>query len=287
MLAPLAAVIFAPFLLCCGGARLAASCKPLLPDDPADRVFTGESRRADEREARTGAVVDAFVQAASQLGVRVTSEQLFKAVRTAEGDEEEFFVVETAEAVPVEIRNTRRAFCRSRGDGVMRATVVIPAGEWARIMRMHRGRTALIVDCRTEPEGGCGEETLAALREKARQAGLAVSSTVKASAQAALADTRSAMELGVRHKAAFLLFVTLRGRFHGTEAGVMYARSDISASLAETSDGKAQRAVAIEGVKGAQFARIGSVRYAPIDAVRKSMSAAVSELGERMEAWPR
>jgi len=269
----------------CGGAVGTAPCKLRVHAAPEDRVFTGESNKSDEAEAKTGALVDAFVQAASELGVRVTSEQLFKAVRTSEGDQEEFLIVETAEAVPVEFRGTRRAFCRE-GD-VMRAKVAIPAAEWSRIVRVRRGRTALIVDCKTEPEGVCGEEVEAELRKRAVDAGLAVATTVAGKVDAALSDTAAAIELGARHEAAFLLLVTLRGRLHAVERGVMYAYANASASLVETSDGKVLQAAALENVKGAHFEKVGSVQYGPVDAVRKAIGEALEALGERMGYWRR
>ncbi len=196
-------------------------------------------------------------------------------------------VVRSSERVArIEVRGAEAAYCQDDGGDVVRAAVAIPAAEWSRLERVRRGRTLLVVRCATEPAGGCGDALVERLRDVASAAGLAVA-TVLAEPPAGV-DARSGpalVGLGQRHKVSRILWLDLTAEFRTRHEGVLYAYTTVRGTLVETSDGKTERSVAVEDVKGAVYEDLGHTKNGRDDAVQESISQALSELRDELAGW--
>ncbi len=263
----------------------AQACQPQLVAPPGARVFRGLARAGDPAEARERARLGALVEALKELGVEISSE-MTDTWTHIDGVDRSHIEVRSRERVePLEVRGARVAYCQA-GARAVRAALAIPPGEWTRLARERRGRTLLVLQCRSEPAGGCDAALLERLRAAASGAGLAVASALAAPPEGVDSHSAEAMvALGREHSVARVLWLDVAAEFRTRHEGVLYAYTTIRGKLVETSDGKTLRTVAVEDVKGGVYEKLGHTRNKPDAAVRESVGEALEELTEEMAYW--
>jgi len=209
-------------------------------------VLQGEKNGAFDAANRRHALLDALLTGLQKLGVQVegsiTSIQRVEATET-NGDEkvqvyERSEQIAKATVASVEMRNFRSDYCHENGQ--VKARVVFPQSEWARITRMKRGGTVVALQCTSEPTGACGPAIDNAVRAAAQTAGLRVVGVVTTSPNAGNAPT-AVIQLGAQHKAARVLWIQIAGRILAQQGGILWAVTDASTNLYETSDGQGLR----------------------------------------------
>ena len=173
----------------------------------------------------------------------------------------------------------RSASCYDADRQTARAIVAVPSSEWNRVRREQRGGTLLVIDCISSPEGACDDTALDAVRAASSSAGLNILSTLPPPLKASPNNSASNRELGVTHDVARVLWVRIRPSFGMSQGEVMYAWTEISATLSETGDGAVLSTMPPEKVKGALP---HMERYSELDATRESLKNAIQSLARRL-----
>ena len=259
-------------------------------------VWQGDAMGADMQGTRQKAFANALSEGLSPLGVKVKGDVKIqqrqqtkvgpngKAVTTGLDSVESNQTIKLEE---VEVRSFKVTYCRPPDkDQTIRAVVTLPGAEFNRIKRVKTGRTLLVLDCKSEPEGACSSDLAAGLRKAADQAKLSVSDVIKPPAGISGRSGQDLLRLGAEKGAAYVLWVELSGRFKVKEEDVLYAFADGWAGMTETSDGKSLRSITLDpAVKGAVYDQVGAQKNGPVDATRESLRNAVRELSDQLRWW--
>ena len=244
----------------------------------------GSARHVNPVAAKNAAVLAALGEPMRQLGVTVSSEVEDIQMLGASGTSQRIEMRQKVSVAPVEVRDASVTACRV-GD-LTEVSVATPEGEWARLRRVRRGAALIVLDCQTQPQGGCSDAVKDALRQAATEARLRVTSIVAPPASVSSAVASDLVALGARHETAYILWARLSARFGQTSDGVMYAYTDAAVSLTETSDGKTLQSAALAKVKGAHLRKIARRKYGPPSAIAESLRKAVGGLAAAMRSWP-
>ena len=288
-------LVSATVLVACGGAAKGPPvCAPSMNRGAV--VWQGDALGADMQGTRQKAFANALSEGLSPLGVKVKGDVKIqqrqqtkigpggKAVTTGVDSVESNQTIKLDE---VEVRSFKVTYCRPANKGqTIRAVVTLPGSEFNRIKRMKTGRTLVVLDCKSEPDGACSNDLAAGLRKAADQAHLSVSDVIKPPKDISGRNGQDLLRLGASKGAAYVLWVELSGRFKVKEDDVLYAFADGWAGMTETSDGKSLRSVSLDpAVKGAVYEQVGAQKNAPVDATRESLRGAVRELSDQIRWW--
>lgn len=263
---------------------------------PGVQVWTGDAMGADIKGTRDKAFANALNEGLSPLGVRVkgdvkiqqrtetTRDASGRVVTTARDMAESNAIIKLDE---VEVRNFKVEYCTPPDkDDTIRAVVRLPGSEFARISRMKKGRTLMVVDCKSEPDGACDNSVVAGLRKAADAAKLDVADVIKPPEGVDSKNGEQMVMLGANKAAAYVLWVQLQGTFKAKQDDVLFAFSEAAAFMSETSDGKSLRSLALDGpVKGAVYEQVGAQKNTEVDAVRDSLRKAAGELADQIRWW--
>ncbi len=285
----------AALLLACGGARSGPpDCKPVRARHGA-KVWTGFSLGTDLPGTRAKAFANALSAGLGPLGIKVSGDVRIEqrtdttinaagqVATTARDSTSANTLVKLSE---VEVRGFGVNYCRPSGPrDAIEARVTVPLSEYSRIRRVKRERTLLVVACRSEPTGACDQEILALLRNVGNKSDMKITDAIFAPAKLKLGQREPLLKLGVEKDAAYVFWVRLNSRFSVEEDGVLYAFTDGTGRLVETSDGKAIADAAIQRAKGAVYKKVGARVGRPIDAARASLRKAVEDLHEKIRWW--
>ncbi len=270
----------------CGGARSVIPCRPHIVQTAGAKVFRASSRHRDPEVARRRARLEAEAEALRTLGVQVDSvveeESIFE-----DGRDRERVVIRSTERVcRTELRGVRGAYCADPDGATMRAAVVIPKTEWARLQREVRRATLLVVACSTEPASACPPGIDAEIADVAVRLGLEVVARLPASEVSA--DGRNGHDvarLGRQHHVARVLWVELGSEFRDRHEGVLYAYGSASARLLETTDGETLQSLDQRDIKAGVYEHLPHRRSSPVDAAREALEAALDALRKELSYW--
>lgn len=280
----------------CGGAAPVMPCKPSFDmrarmdkgiGSDSHIFFEGSAEHGHEGAAQSAATRQALIAGLRTIAVKVTGEVIDEAAfmdgRTVVNIQSRG----TMSIIPVEVRGIQAATCVDDGGGTARARVAVPRSEWARIQRVMKGGTALVVECVSQPEGACTDGTLRKVASAVKEAGFDLLSTEAAPVGRTASSDRDRVAVGTRLEAAFVVWVTLKADHYTTTDDVMYAYTEMSAVYAETSDGKVLRAIEPFKEKGAHYTELGGRTFKPIAAVLQSVDNGVKRLRRELRAWKR
>ena len=280
------------FILALAAASLLGACATAAPTpcEPTVRasrgalVFRGEAPAA--ADARERARLSAIVEALKRLGVEIGSEVQDEWTHVDGADATRIVVRSNERVARIEVRGAEAGYCEDQGGDTVRAAVAIPAAEWRRLERIRRGRTLLVLRCATEPAGPCGDALLERLRAVAAGTGLTIATALGEPPPGVDAHSGPALvDLGRQHQVSRILWLDLASEFRTRHEGVLYAYTTVRGKLVETSDGKTERTVAVEDIKGAVYEDLGHTKNGRDDAVRESISQALSALRDELAAW--
>jgi hypothetical protein len=228
----------------------------------------------------------ALVSAMTPLGLKVSfnlEARETEILREGKGGQESTFKSRTDNVVKasfdqVEIRGMRENYCVEQGN--VKARVIIPETEWARLHRIARKRTVLVYRCTAEIAGACTSDNLADAKAAARAAGLSISA-VETSKVDLQDNQKRLVRLGLKHGAALVLWLNLEGRDLGIVEGNQVTATAMQINLVETSDQKV-RASFSSGTEARPYKVLVPLRYMkPVQAARKSMKRALLDDEER------
>ena len=287
-------VSLAALSACSGAQQGPALCTPMMTR--GDVVWTGDAPGPDIKGTRDRARANALTEGLSPLGVKVSGVIVIdsgtktvigpdgKAVTTGEENVSSKQVMKIGD---FEVRDYKVDYCRPPNKaGTIRAVVKLPGSEFNRIKRVKRGRTLLVLDCKSEPDKACSDDLAAGLRKAADQANLSVSDVIRPPKGVSGRNGQDLLRLGAEKGAAYVLWVELSGRFKVKEEDVLYAFAAGWAGMTETSDGKSLRSITLDpAVKGAVYDQVGAQKNGPVDATRESLRNAVRELSDQLRWW--
>ena len=243
-------------------------------------------------------MLGALAEGLAPLGVRVsaasTSVERERVVEGAPGGDRSQFT-STAESVvradfgEVEVRDFKVDYCQpAQGPESVRARVTMSVAEWERVKRVKRGKTLLVVRCRSDAPGVCDDVVAQGARQAAQGAGLAVAAVVQAPEGLSAQDADAVLGLGVKHAALHVMVVELRVRAVGQtgegEAATFFASTEAFAAVVETSNGKTLATWKPQGgrsrpFKAGQYAQHGGAEAAQ----RRSLKFALHGDGRGQE----
>lgn len=162
------------------------------------------------------------------------------------------------------------------GTPTFRGCIVIslPTKSLKDAIRMAKGAVMVAWNCQADKGAECAHRLLDPIRVLVSKLGSKLLPTVKDTT-----SSENACPLGIRHDAAFVLFIDLEARFNSEVHGEFYAYSDANADMIETFECTSQTAVEIERQKGGQF----TAKDAVVAAMRKAVDELADELGYRLK----
>jgi hypothetical protein len=139
--------------------------------------------------------------------------------------------------------------------------------------RMAKGAVMVAWNCSADKKAECSKRLLDPVRALVSKLGSKLLPTVKNSE-----NSENACPLGVRHDAAFVLFIDLDAKFHSEVHGEFYAYADANADLVDTSE-CTSKAFEIERQKGGHF----NAKAAVGAAMKKAVDELAAELEYRLQ----
>jgi len=152
--------------------------------------------------------------------------------------------------------------------------VAVPEEMFQRALREMSGKVLVIWDCSADPKLACADELTDGIKTAVTEAGLVLIPEV---VQGPI--TESAVTLGRRKDAAYVLSVKVTGEFLSSVDGEFFANGTGSAQFIETGDGKTLKTVDVS-LKGGHFSKVNAVKAAVKQTARKIASGLRYKLAE-------
>lgn len=278
-LLPIIAVLAAAALAACSAApHVLSTSAPKEPrwlgDIPfqkgGKRYYIGRASGSKSVEhAHEIARADALRTLVQDLGVTVAEDST---AMQKEADGQYSYNVElkvTTSSKPVKIRKLaevdRYHEVWSRAGQEIDAWVLmtVPEEMFRRALREMAGKVLIVWECDADPRLACANELMDGIKTATTEAGMVLIPEIVLGP-----ITESAVTLGQRRDAAYVLSVKVASEFLSSVDGEFFASGTGSAQLIETGDGKTLKTVDV-ALKGGHFSKVNAVKTAVKQSVRK------------------
>lgn len=281
-------VVFAAGLAgCVQGASTLPACAAPQPIEAGGLAVSAEVPGTDA-VARKKALAEALASGLGPvLGVGVRSKLAFTDVASTAGGKTTDSS-ETRQDVEVsfgaaKVKDYRVSYCASAAGGT-HAEVRLTGRELARLKRISRDATLLVVGCSSEAQGACTADLRDRAKSLAQGAGLEVGEAVLVQGEPQLEDLRTRAFTAGTSKA---LVVRLDAPTVFEEAPYRVCRAQVAATLLDMEEGKTLQVAkpAGYGNDGAYKGMVYADKGQPKDACSKAFREGLGALEPLTEAW--